>query len=816
MRNIRLISSILILVIWNCFFALAGNVSEKVIVDLTKAIVEDTKKDYLLGPTGARGWMHVREVPLTPQDLTADMSTAFARQILVTQVEKGSPANGVLAVGDVILGIDEKPFGMDPRKALGYAINEAEKTENKGVLKLLRWRPNTPNKKNATERSKGKKEVVSLALKVLGTYSDTAPYDCPKSQMLYEQTIAAVYREELNSRLGIWALALLATGEDKHIVKATSYIMRISSPDPKRGIDALNGAKSWAWGYQLIILCEYHFLTGDKSVLPTIKELAVILSKGQSNTGAWGHYMAQPSYNDGRLHGRLEGYAALNQPSLICFIALVLAQKCGVEHSELTEALRKSNLFFGHYIDKGAIPYGYHMPIEYVLSNNGTSATAAFAFALQENRKGATFFSSLCGGAATKVEIGHTGAFFNSMWTGLGANLSGPEVYSGYFKDWTWLRTMTRKWNGGYVFQRAGGGAGKYSNIGPSSAMLLHFCIPRRMLFITGKEQDKSIWKSGKEAEAVVGIRAISYTQKKPEQLLGLLGSDAPLVRRRAADELATRNGEFIDKLVLMLKGSRNEKIGACHALTKQKEKAAPAIKGLMTIFRNSKEDLWLRHHALYAFSQIGEPARVHVPELLEMLAGNLPKDQRRHLELYIAWAITGLAEKPYAEKYNKDLVFTVARKLLAHPHMRGRIEGMKFIQDIGLEDFHLFAAQIIHVIRNKDPEYYTYHYDRPAKFGLELLERLNIKEGMELCVETIYPGIWGQYYRIKGKHGRLAYIQRYGANAKSFIPLLKKLKLGAAGDEAIKAIEKSTVTRELLTIKEAIKAGVISKVKNK
>ena len=66
-----------------------------------------------LGPTGARGWVyHVNSV-----------DTGESRQILITKVDAGSPADGVLAVDDVILGADgtgadPAPFSSDARKTL--------------------------------------------------------------------------------------------------------------------------------------------------------------------------------------------------------------------------------------------------------------------------------------------------------------------------------------------------------------------------------------------------------------------------------------------------------------------------------------------------------------------------------------------------------------------------------------------------------------------------------------------------------------------------------------------------------------------------
>ena len=108
--------------------------------------------DWNLGPTGTRGWIYSRR-----------LETRNARQILVTKVEKGSPADGVLRVGDVILGVSEQLFKGDPRVRLGKAICKAESRENDGKLSLMRWRD-------------GNTESVVLNIPVLGSYSKTAPW----------------------------------------------------------------------------------------------------------------------------------------------------------------------------------------------------------------------------------------------------------------------------------------------------------------------------------------------------------------------------------------------------------------------------------------------------------------------------------------------------------------------------------------------------------------------------------------------------------------------------------------------------------------
>ena len=138
--------------------------------DLTRGgkIPDGWTHDWNLGPTGVRGWMY------SDTGVTTD-----ARQIQITKVDKGSPADGVLQVGDVITGVRGKPFNDDPRILFGKAITEAEKTVNRGLLRLLVWR-------------KGKVRTVIVKLQPLGTYSLTAPYKCLKSKRIIERGCKAI------------------------------------------------------------------------------------------------------------------------------------------------------------------------------------------------------------------------------------------------------------------------------------------------------------------------------------------------------------------------------------------------------------------------------------------------------------------------------------------------------------------------------------------------------------------------------------------------------------------------------------------------
>ena len=93
--------------------------------DLTREAV-DRKLTYNLGATGLRGWIYTR--PASHFDGLQGRTTAASRQILVTHVGAKSPADGVMKVDDVILGVGGKLFSEDARKSFAGAIQTAEQT----------------------------------------------------------------------------------------------------------------------------------------------------------------------------------------------------------------------------------------------------------------------------------------------------------------------------------------------------------------------------------------------------------------------------------------------------------------------------------------------------------------------------------------------------------------------------------------------------------------------------------------------------------------------------------------------------------------
>jgi hypothetical protein len=237
--------------------------------------------DWTLGPTGARGWLFSR-----------GLDTTDARQIRITTIAAGSPADGVLEPGDVIVGVGGKPFASDARRAFGEAITAAEKDGNQGRLVMECWR-------------KGAQLQVTVPLRVMGDYSDTSPYDCPKAKRLVEQGCRAIIKAGIPGGIpgNINALALLASGNPEYLDAVKAHARKVGPPDLKLKLE--EGMYAWSWGYDNLFLTEYYLATGDKDVLPAIGEFTVKIATGQGYTGTWGHGMRVAGNN-----GTLGGYGA--------------------------------------------------------------------------------------------------------------------------------------------------------------------------------------------------------------------------------------------------------------------------------------------------------------------------------------------------------------------------------------------------------------------------------------------------------------------------------------------------------------------------
>ncbi|MFM7867127.1 MAG: DUF6288 domain-containing protein, partial [Planctomycetaceae bacterium] len=122
----KLLAAGLICVLWSePLFCCTVSADEKSVQvpDLTRgaSIPSQARHDWNLGPTGLRGWMFCDR-----------LVTTDARQIAITAVAPASPADGIITVGDVILGVGGEQFSYDPRTEFGRAVTAAETADGGG------------------------------------------------------------------------------------------------------------------------------------------------------------------------------------------------------------------------------------------------------------------------------------------------------------------------------------------------------------------------------------------------------------------------------------------------------------------------------------------------------------------------------------------------------------------------------------------------------------------------------------------------------------------------------------------------------------
>jgi len=558
------------------------------------------------------------------------------RQLLVLEVEKGSPADGILEVGDVVLGADGTgaaevplfegaPWAMMP---IANAITEAE-ARYPALLKLLIWRPAKKAKEAPAGGTKpptlddiddlddldagvgnplaewgakpeetaarddtadGRTTTVTIKLETLGRYSDTAPYNCAKSRKVLRKGVKALYESNEPGKTYLGALCLLAADDpanpdnDKHQARAKEWIYKL--------VEEESFGNPWHSGPKLIVLSEYYMKTRDAKVFPTLVKRAEEHASGVSWIGTSGHRWADKLPDGSR--GRISGYGAINCSGVLGFLGLSLARKAGVNSPVVIAANERQRIFFGHYAEKGKIIYGeYYYGINGGTGDeNGRHAMPALALGLHEGQEAkAKYFCRMATLAThSNRQYAHGGPFFGQVWQPVAAAQGGVKTANFHFKEIGWHLDLKRRWNGRRIYE----GANSYSGFSPDATALLFYAAPLKQLCITGRGQTGSLQLSDAEFAETAATKTFDESKLSSDELIASLSQYLGMLRGRAAAELAKRvketNGagegaDIVRKLIALAadrRASPTGRGGACRALMDVKHKAQEPVATLM------------------------------------------------------------------------------------------------------------------------------------------------------------------------------------------------------------------------------------------
>ena len=780
----------------------ADEAMESHLPDFTKGekIPEGANHDWNLGATGLRGWI-----------FSDKMVTTDARQIAITQVDKGSPAYGVFAVGDVILGVGGKLFSYDPRTEFGKALTIAESKEGGGKLIISRWRAD-------------KTEDLVLELPVLGNYSATAPYDCPKSKLILERgcrALAERVKDNADSQDAIPrslnALALLASGDPAYlpiIQKEAQWAADFTTDD----------MQTWHYGYVMMLLSEYVLATGDQSVMPGLKRLALEAAKGQSTVGSWGHGFVLPS-------GLLGAYGMMNSPGLPLTISLVMARAAGVKDPVVDRAIELSMRLMRFYVGKGAVPYGDHNPWTESHDDNGKCGMAAVLFNLIGEKSGAEFFARMSlASHGPERDTGHTGNYFNILWALPGVAQSGPNATGAWMKEFgDWYFDLARSWDGSFPHQGPPEmGNDSYEGWDATGGYLLAYAMPLKKLYLTGKRLTVTPQLDAAAAQAIIldgrgwsnKDRNSAYDKLSGDQLLACLRSWSPVVRERAAMALARRDETPIPPLIALLDSPNLEtRYGACQALIALGARSEPAIAALQKSLAD--KDLWLRIKAAEALASIGKPAIQVVPQMLELLGqvdtANDPRGMQQRYFSYILFDSErdGMLSESL-DGVDLQLLYKAVSAGLRNQDGRARSSIGSVYRNLSTNDIKPLLPVIYQATIKSAPSGEMFS-DAIRLEGLRVLAKHRIKEGIPACVA--YARSQNPWDSQERTPELMKILLSYGTHAKAVIPELTqlanyfeneekefpqdlKIMKAKCVRETIRAIKASTNTPELSSVK--------------
>ena len=733
-----------------------GKKSKVAIPDFTKGGKIPSGHDHVwnLGPTGARGWI-----------FTEDYSTAKARQILIKQVARNSPAQGILQVGDVVLGVGKEKFQYDPRVEFGKAIGEAE-ASRPGDLELMVWRS-------------GKTKQLKIRLEVLGRYSKTAPFDCEKSDRIFEKGCLAQARM-LSGRPGnnriisaYGALALLASGKREYLPIVRKEVERAAKYSD---VESKNLC-SWFYGPTNLLIAEYTMATNDRRFLRDLNRITMEIVGGQSNVGSWGHRFAQPG-------GRLKGYGMMNAAGLPLVHSLVMAKGAGVKNPKLDEAIDKSVNLLKFYAGKGSIPYGDHDPWLKSHAANGKNGSAALLFNLLEDKDAAEYFSkSNLASYGKEREIGHTGNYFNILFAMPGVALSGPEATGAWMEKFGWYYDLARKHDGTFDHQgQAIPGNDKHKGWDATGPFLLAYAQAYRHTFFTGKKKDTVKHLTREEADEIIADGrpwsepGRGQSQLSDKQILEKLSSWSPIIREDMAIKLKNRKGNAVPQLVKMLRSeSLDTQRGALQALGRQFGKSGAAVPDLRRAL--SSDDMWVRVLAARALVSAGQPGRVALPQLLKMLTENDPKKdprqmEQRYLNQIVFDSKNGMLKKSL-RGVNPQAIYAAVKAGLQNEDGNSRQSIASVYKNLSYEEIKPLLPAIEKATREPAPSGVMFAHKIQVS-GVELFSKHHIREGMQLCIDVIAIDQWNSGARISQC---LTALGKYGGNAKPILPQLKPIE---------------------------------------
>ena len=520
------------------------------------------------GPDAAvPGWFY--NLGLT--GLRARLIAEEPKTLLVKYVFPGTPASGLVEVGDRIVGAGEEMFreghrngygedffgGHGPISEFARELEACQGTDRDGKLTLT------------LRRGQEIRKVVLDVGRKYGAYSATYPGPCAKSDKILAELLA--YLADRQDEAGSFGdpvhntfapLALLASGDPKYLPALRRNARFHARVTRATDLSLIN----WSYMSAAIVLSEYHLATREAWVLPELQKIHDLIRKSQyldmsqidprskeshpddfpkgprDSHGGWGHNLG------------FEGYGPIAMLTGQGALAYSLMQRCGIaidrkNHEAAYEFLKKGTGKNGYvwYGDKiGGGPDGWAD-----MGRTGASGIANFLAPYDDPayRARAMSHARVIGEHPQSFPDTHGSPAMGMAYAALAANVD-PASFRKLMDANRWWFTMAHCSDGSFYYQpnRDNAGYGSDARMTASAVVAFLFTIPKHSLAMTGRLANEPRKPVDKNKVAGEPVKVFILAGQSNMEGHGFIQADPKRNGGKGSLEYLTQNPSTADK----------------------------------------------------------------------------------------------------------------------------------------------------------------------------------------------------------------------------------------------------------------------------